>query len=97
MSSRPEEYGAIADRLAAVERQVIGMGVKLDLLLEQLAAGHQDHEARLRALEHRDDPPSADHEARLRQLERWMWIAAGTALAGGGALGTAASLWLGAG
>lgn len=80
MTAPGGEYGALRDRLVAVE-------TKLDLVLERLGDGHSDHEARIRALEQRVDPSNVDHEARIRRLERMVWLAAGAASAAGGALG----------
>jgi hypothetical protein len=41
-------------------------------------------------------PKQDDHEARIRKLERMVWLAAGSALAGGGAAGAIASQITGA-
>ncbi len=84
-----QEYGALQDRMTRVE-------VKLDLVLGQLGGTHQDHETRLRALEHRVDPGESDgarharedHEKRLRRVERWMWAVSGAAAVLGGAVGS---------
>ena len=54
-----------------------------------------DHETRIRILEHRPAPNEKDHEDRLRKIERMIWIAAGGALAGGGLIGTVAGKLLG--
>jgi hypothetical protein len=86
------EYGALTDRMTRVE-------TKLDMLIAQLGLGHQDHEARIRALEQRVDPThvDVDHENRLRRLERVMWWAAGVAAAGGGGVGALLVSLLGGG
>lgn len=36
-------------------------------------------------------PVVVDHESRLQKLERMIWIVAGTAIAGGGTIGTLAA------
>ena len=54
-----------------------------------------DHEHRIRELEHRPVTDERDHEDRLRKIERMIWIAAGGALAGGGLIGTVAGKLLG--
>jgi hypothetical protein len=54
-----------------------------------------DHEVRLREIEHRPVTDERDHEDRLRKIERMIWIAAGSALAGGGLIGTIAGKLLG--
>lgn len=88
MSTTTEGIDAVRDRLVVVE-------TKLDMVLRQLDGSHSDHEARIRALEQRVDPPHAehadrlvDHESRLRRLERTVWLAAGAAAAAGAGLGT---------
>lgn len=76
-----QEYGELQERMTRVE-------TKLDLVLGQLTGTHQDHEIRIRGLEQRVDPTSGDHEFRIRKLERVMWIVAGAAATGGGAVGS---------
>lgn len=72
-----------ADELALVER-LIRIDTKLDVALAQQA----DHEGRIRALEQDNSPGGhMDHEGRIRRIEKSMWLAAGTAAAGGGVLG----------
>jgi hypothetical protein len=71
-----------ADELALVER-LIRIDTKLDVALAQQA----DHEGRIRALEQDNSPGGhMDHEGRIRRIEK-LWLAAGTAAAGGGVLG----------
>ena len=92
-STSTEEYGALRDMMIEVR-------TRLDILIAQTAATHSDHEARLRAVEQRPNLATAlgelgirfvDHETRMRSIERRLWVAAGAAMAGGGAIGT----WLG--
>lgn len=62
--------------------------IRIETKLDVSNTNHQDHEARLRALE-MDNTPGGhqDHETRIRRLERSVWIAAGAAAAIGSSLG----------
>lgn len=68
------------------------INVKLDLLL----AGKDDHEDRLRALE--ANTATSDDivqiSARTTALEQWKWVAVGAALAGGGVSTAVAQLFV---
>lgn len=68
----------VLDGLQGLTERMVRVETKLDRL--------DAHEVRLTSLE--QAVPNQDHESRLRQLERAIWIASGTALAGGGVLGT---------
>jgi hypothetical protein len=62
--------------------------IRIETKLDVANTNHQDHEARLRALE-LDNTPGGhrDHETRIRRLERSVWIAAGAAAAAGSTVG----------
>lgn len=89
---------------------MIEMRTQLGILVTQTSTQHSDHEARIRVLEQRVDPPPAthgqqledhvhrieDHEGRVRKLERAVWLWAGAAAAGGGGLGAFLASILGA-
>jgi hypothetical protein len=99
-----QEHDELRDMLIEVR-------TRLDVLITQTAATHGDHEARIRTLEQRvDPPPPEDHERRLgdlearmrddveprmRTVERWVWAWVGAAAAGGGAVGTLLTTLLG--
>lgn len=84
-----EEYGALRDMMIEIR-------TRLDVLIGQQAAGHSDHEARIRLVEHRADPGEAlaevtrrllEQDTRVRAIERKLYLLAGAAMAGGGGLG----------
>lgn len=73
------------EQLPGLVERMIRIETKLDVIHEQ----RQDHDARLRTLEIDNTPGGhQDHETRIRRLEKSVWIAAGFAAAGGGALGS---------
>lgn len=80
----------VLDGIQDLTQRMVRVETKLDVANTRLDA----HEARLITLER--SIPDADHEARIRKLERAIWIASGTALAGGGVLGSVLSSITGA-
>jgi hypothetical protein len=79
---------------------------RLDVKVSELLRRGDDHEARLRVLEQRDDPSEehgkqlVDHENRIRSGELWRWKATGAILAAGilgGGAGQALQAVMGAG
>ena len=85
-----ENGGSVAE--LEIVRGLERLNVKLDELLRR----GDDHEARLRVIEQRDDPSAeqarqlteqtkqlGDHEARLRVVERWQWKLTGAVVAAG--------------
>lgn len=88
--------------MSDMDPDAVQLLTRLEVKVDSLLARDDDHEARLRALEHRAATPHeqhtdklADHEIRLRGLERWRWLVTGIAAAGGGAVGAAATTFLG--
>lgn len=75
----------VLDGIQGLTERMVRVETKLDAATTRI----DSHELRLTSLE--KNVPDPDHETRLRQLERAIWIASGTALAGGGVLGTVLS------
>jgi hypothetical protein len=77
---------------SVAELEVIKGIERLNVKLDELLRRGDDHEARLRVIEHRDDPSRehaeqlADLQTRMRAQEKWRWQVVG-ALAAAGVLG----------
>lgn len=71
----------VLDGIQDLAERIVRVETKLDVSTDRLNA----YETRLTAVE--KSIPDQDHETRLRKLERAIWIASGTALAGGSAAG----------
>lgn len=105
MSGETEGGLTVSDRLRDLELGFATLSATLTTKIDGIAEAiksdgnrHDDHEARIRALEavKTDSTGHDDHERRIRALEMKVWVACGAALAGGSVLGTLGGFLVGA-